>query len=96
MFSPLEFFSILFFFLLFRCEERFDFQSIFFKKKVVEIRGCLLFRLFGTLNMGLFILCGGSILLNEFFDHLRKMKTTSAYCFLVMVEFFTACPQCFM
>lgn len=96
MFSPLEFFSILFFFLLFRCEEHFDIQSIFFKKKVIEIRGCLLFRLFGTLNMGLFIFCGGSILLNEFFDHLRKMKTTSAYCFLVMVEFFTACPQCFM
>lgn len=96
MFSPLEFFSILFFFYFLDARNVLTFNRFFFKKKVVEIRGCLLFRLFGTLNMGLFILCGGSILLNEFFDHLRKMKTTSAYCFLVMVEFFTACPQCFM
>lgn len=36
MFSPLEFFSILFFFLLFRCEERFDIQSISLKKNLLK------------------------------------------------------------
>ena len=67
------------------------FNRFFLKKKLLKYEDVYFLDC-----LGLFILCGGSIFLNEFFDHLRKMKTTSAYCFLVMVEFFTACPQCFM